>query len=494
MEYKSPLDDAYCNQPRRVGNEYNQQRSRSRHDVRYSPYSRNTLGGQSNHESSRVPQKPLQGSNSGASSSTGNVGEPPSTKYMDQYRSSSYPKELTILFQALDCRLCLVELSSPIVAKMHYSGKQHMKKVTRFLTEWCGKTGSAMPQIEEVTVASRTTAFADYCELCDVRMITTNDKMLHYTGKNHRKNEKDPDNAKKKKKVYDTIDVSNSRFGIGADFSTEEEEKPKVEFQVIKCDFCDVRFVSQDQLLVHLASKKHQKKVEKPIPKVEEFQVFDCKICDVKVNSQDQLQIHLDGKKHKDKVEKAKPKAEQFQGFECEICEIKVVSQDQLQIHLAGKKHKEKVEKANPKEEVWFQCELCDVKAVSQEQLQIHLAGKKHKDKAEKRNVNSSSEAEKPDRPFKCDICEVSLSTKDLFELHTYSKRHVKALLKREMLESNTDVCDVCNLSFTSIEHYQAHIQGRKHQKKCKETNNTLMTAPGSHGTCMRESEEKSAA
>lgn len=47
------------------------------------------------------------------------------------------------------------------------------------------------------------TTFEDYyCEICDVRMTSTSDKMLHYSGKNHKKNMRDPGNAKKKTKLY----------------------------------------------------------------------------------------------------------------------------------------------------------------------------------------------------------------------------------------------------------------------------------------------------
>lgn len=54
------------------------------------------------------------------------------------------PKELKILFQPLYCKLCSVQLSSNIVAKLHYKSKNHEKKIRRFLIEYSERTGQPL--------------------------------------------------------------------------------------------------------------------------------------------------------------------------------------------------------------------------------------------------------------------------------------------------------------------------------------------------------------
>nr|CAD7400924.1 unnamed protein product [Timema poppensis] len=50
------------------------------------------------------------------------------------------PKELTMKFGRLTCSLCNVTLTTQDMAKLHYSGKNHEKRVVVFLNEWCEKT------------------------------------------------------------------------------------------------------------------------------------------------------------------------------------------------------------------------------------------------------------------------------------------------------------------------------------------------------------------
>lgn len=62
--------------------------------------------------------------------------------YMDS--DQTLPKELTVMFQPLFCKLCNMQLSSSVVAKLHYNGKNHEKKVRKYLIEHSERTGEPL--------------------------------------------------------------------------------------------------------------------------------------------------------------------------------------------------------------------------------------------------------------------------------------------------------------------------------------------------------------
>lgn len=62
--------------------------------------------------------------------------------YMDS--DTTLPKELSLMFQPLFCKLCNMQLSSSVVAKLHYKGKNHEKKVRKYLIEYAARTGEPL--------------------------------------------------------------------------------------------------------------------------------------------------------------------------------------------------------------------------------------------------------------------------------------------------------------------------------------------------------------
>lgn len=57
---------------------------------------------------------------------------------------TSLPKELTAMFQPLYCKLCIVQLSSNVMAKIHYKSKNHEKNIRKFLTDYSERTGEPL--------------------------------------------------------------------------------------------------------------------------------------------------------------------------------------------------------------------------------------------------------------------------------------------------------------------------------------------------------------
>lgn len=54
------------------------------------------------------------------------------------------PKELIALFQPLYCKLCACQLSSNIMAKLHYKSKNHEKKIRKYLIDYSERTGEPL--------------------------------------------------------------------------------------------------------------------------------------------------------------------------------------------------------------------------------------------------------------------------------------------------------------------------------------------------------------
>jgi hypothetical protein len=101
------------------------------------------------------------------------------------------PKELTSKFGALKCDLCKVSVNSTVQAKMHYTGKQHDKKVTQFLANWSRETGEPVPVRLKDGALSAKKARVDprhlYCSVCDLALTSVQHAQQHYMGRNHQR-------------------------------------------------------------------------------------------------------------------------------------------------------------------------------------------------------------------------------------------------------------------------------------------------------------------
>lgn len=61
------------------------------------------------------------------------------------------PKELREMFQALYCKLCSLQMTSNVMARMHYVSKNHEKKIRKYLIELAEKTGEPLHPRAAVT-------------------------------------------------------------------------------------------------------------------------------------------------------------------------------------------------------------------------------------------------------------------------------------------------------------------------------------------------------
>ncbi|KAL1465075.1 hypothetical protein WDU94_004670 [Cyamophila willieti] len=261
------------------------------------------------------------------------------------------PKELTKLFQPLFCALCKSQLSSPVTAASHYSGKNHQKKVKQYLTQ---NNPELLPAEETTTskkqatrseqiITSLTPDQASSCRICDVVFAGPVAAQSHYMGKKHRSKVFKGHTPIERVPGMDMGEDASGRFGIGESFRNQGDPIPtpnvpdlKRTVQKLYCDICDIQATDDGQYKAHLAGKKHIKNVNKlklvnptakiinpmnskdtvldsvlKAPKVGEEQDYSihrtpsgnyyCKICDLTVNSVNQYSDHLESKKHKKK-------------------------------------------------------------------------------------------------------------------------------------------------------------------------------------------------
>ncbi|KDR11076.1 zinc finger protein 385C-like [Zootermopsis nevadensis] len=183
------------------------------------------------------------------------------------------PKELTNKFGPLKCDLCKVSVNSTVQAKMHYTGKQHDKKVTHFLANWSRETGEPIPlRLKDGTSPKK--ALVDphdlYCSVCDLALTSQQHAQQHYMGRNHQR-------------------ALEGHAPLKAGYFNKETGRWQRSPQSEKSDPATDPFGLIDSLTDPPSAKKGR---------------FFCELCQVAATSQDQLDMHFNGAKHK-KAEKA---------------------------------------------------------------------------------------------------------------------------------------------------------------------------------------------
>ncbi|XP_022195308.2 zinc finger matrin-type protein 3 isoform X2 [Nilaparvata lugens] len=294
----------------------------------------------------------------------------------DDNSSDKLPKKLRDMFLPLTCKLCKVTATSNMMAKAHYTGKPHEKRVRQFLEKWSEETGNPMPKISKPE--TKLSQDASYCKTCDITLTSVSVAQQHYAGKNHYK----AFTQGKKHKAQTVVEVNDGRFGIGKAFlpnvATESvhqlpsddisiESPIKHRMQPVEskssrlandikkklfswsCDLCGVIAHSEDQLNMHLKGAKHLKAIKRsqtpsiipapanpsesilasvihPEKNVTDYSMFRtpsgqyyCQPCNVSVNSPEQMSQHVESKKHKFKYACAKSKKNEFNGIKIPV-------------------------------------------------------------------------------------------------------------------------------------------------------------------------------
>jgi len=286
------------------------------------------------------------------------------------------PQQLLGMCTSAKCELCVVDFTSESVGSSHYGGKNHDKKVQKWLTESFAENKSQMPQ--RVCAPMQVETFTDNkCSLCDVEISSSVMAKAHYSGRKHRS------------KV-----AANATSEKSGDFQNGS----------LYCAVCDLLCTSAVVYQSHLVGKQHAKKMASGAPEhnfnnsnSSDHNNISCGVCNIFVSSEDTLQSHKLGKAHRKKLQMM-----QFDetSFSCEVCGITVTDKACLDMHLQGAKHRAKVARAgqslfqsihgnsNQQQQATkgappqFSCSLCNVSSTDQASFNLHLESKKHKAKA----------------------------------------------------------------------------------------------------------------
>ncbi|NXJ07776.1 ZMAT1 protein, partial [Odontophorus gujanensis] len=148
------------------------------------------------------------------------------------------------------CNLCNMILISPVVALSHLQGKIHAKKLRQLAEKKALMEAQSMQPVSETEMPSSSlTASLDlsYCNLCCVPFSNVLSAQQHYAGKKHRRNVA-------RKKLMEELGVKpvprESRTN-GSFFSV-------IGFGRYTCPVCNVVLITIDEYQSHMQGKKHK--------------------------------------------------------------------------------------------------------------------------------------------------------------------------------------------------------------------------------------------
>ena len=257
------------------------------------------------------------------------------------------PPAIVAMCRIVKCEICEACFNSGLMAKSHYEGKNHEKKLRACLEVYCNKHSLELPrrvtsQAEESFRNSET----NMCSLCDVELSSEAMANLHYAGERHIK--------KKLKQMASLSTISakedkTGRFGIGSGFVKESETRDKEGSDDLKDalskaaseDGMDGRWGETETKPVPLMSIDFGNSKEPPLPpkkspvKLSDSGPFSCELCKLdNLGSRQQLEAHLMGKSHMKKLAS--------ETFHCEDCNVTSPNLSAHEMHIRGKAHAKK--------------------------------------------------------------------------------------------------------------------------------------------------------
>ncbi|GFR24299.1 zinc finger protein [Trichonephila clavata] len=160
------------------------------------------------------------------------------------------------------CSVCSIDFTSSIPYEMHLRGAKHAKKL---------KLQDAYHLIQK-QVAQNTEIAPDLksfrCDLCNITANSSLQLQTHLDGTKHKNKSLQLQQSKEKKEESDSTEVNGKSNGSAVirPLPAEFGEPQPTKICKFSCETCNLTVNSDIQLQQHLASKKHQAKVEgKPI-------------------------------------------------------------------------------------------------------------------------------------------------------------------------------------------------------------------------------------
>ncbi|CAB3360952.1 Hypothetical predicted protein [Cloeon dipterum] len=318
------------------------------------------------------------------------------------------PKELLDMFSPLKCDLCNAKMNSNAMAKLHYSGKTHEKKVRQFMSNHCEGAPPAAPaakkpklseeekpilitakmQLDEEEASAPATEDAASqqnektataviqsqkmeCVHCNVSFVNPNQATQHFMSRNHSRKMRGldpPKNAKyynpntcewQAKPMALPAEDLTGRFGIGSEFSRPLDSPPFVSSTSkappdkslkVYCDVCDCFTTSEEQMQNHLKGSRHQKKwaakqkAQANLPQGIFLEEAAPKEPSINAVIKELKQVGKKAAAATDMSNYRTPSGNYY----CSICNLSVNSESQFKSHSDSKKHKAKLAGGKP--------------------------------------------------------------------------------------------------------------------------------------------------
>lgn len=262
------------------------------------------------------------------------------TKWSELY-DKPLPHQILSLCTVIECGVCSVPFNGPAVAKSHYEGKNHDRKVQQTLQDM-------FP---------------------------------------------DPETAPKRIKTESDVAPAPKRKAPAAPSTGEEGEETEY-----VCDLCNLTCATRQVFDSHLAGKTHASRLR--IQQMAARGTFDdkkhCEVCNIYA-SWDQYDSHVNGKQHQKRLLRQQREASSYR---CELCNVISLDERGHDVHMNGKRHREKLEALEAKDKegeegaengeatavggggdgpVTFSCRPCQMECVDADALELHCSGEGHK-------------------------------------------------------------------------------------------------------------------
>ncbi|KAL8216027.1 hypothetical protein R6Q57_022864 [Mikania cordata] len=393
-----------------------------------------------------------------------------------------------------------------------------------------------------------------HCKVCDISCNAKDMLMKHEQGKKHLKSlEKLTNSSTMAPKMVPPPISSETVVGETENKMHRLLQNGAAPDTLIYCDICNVICNNEEGFQKHVASKKHSAKSIVQLASTnavfdvtsdphgdsqKKSEPFQCEICQITCNSNEHLKLHIAGKKHLKKLQDlgqtpnlpltpvasqgtppTKPMENQ-QSNEgkianshkgkpvCELCKITCDTDEVFKIHLSGKKHLKKLKDSrkipnlpltpivsqgtpvtNPTvnlesnegktvnlHEAKPVCELCGITCDTNEMLQIHIIGKKHQKNLEKSEILIGPNPAPSPEPVAEPKMIGPMQEKGKSVISDGNSRKKKRggidmdveVKKQKVVQSGTSsdavqTCKLCNVVCNSPTVLFSHLAGQKH-------------------------------
>ncbi|XP_076918564.1 uncharacterized protein LOC143579034 isoform X2 [Bidens hawaiensis] len=352
-----------------------------------------------------------------------------------------------------------------------------------------------------------------HCEVCNISCNTKEVLDAHKRGKKHLKNEK------KLAEPSASAPQMVPPQSVGSENLLDDLESKKLRLlqngatpeTLLLCEICNVICNNQDGFQKHITSKKHSAKaiIQQANPNAvfdttsasstasqKKPDTFPCEICKITCSSNELLKMHIAGKKHLKKVKELGQipnlptnvvvKSESDEDKNVNLPLTPIVSQVTPPANLVVKSESDEDKTVNlPLTPIGKTvnlhgaksvCELCGVSCDTDEMLKIHLTGKKHRN-----NVAKSEQLIGPKPALTTEPAETPKligPVNEEGEMVNSSGRKRKSgkgggdddveAKKQRVLQSGTasdsvKVCTLCNVVCNSRKVFESHLAGQKH-------------------------------